>query len=145
MARFRFNLRTVFVLATAVVLFLGYSQYRRRTILREAESLKQSGAEFHIDSEWRDLVWQRAPDSANIPVQKMGDRFRISSNWQQNAPLKNGQNAQRIASRVRALKSDLERIGVDDVHIIFVDFSTHTSRGMSEKELAEYLRESAID
>lgn len=41
MARFRFNLRTVFVLATAVVLFLGYSQHRRRTILREAESLKQ--------------------------------------------------------------------------------------------------------
>jgi hypothetical protein len=61
MARFRFNLRTVFVLATVVVAFCGFSQWRRQNILRVRDELRTLGVEVAIPNGLNDFVWQSRP------------------------------------------------------------------------------------
>jgi len=43
---FRFNLAALLMLVTAIALFLGYAQWRRQSILREAEALETRGFTF---------------------------------------------------------------------------------------------------
>jgi len=123
----RYNLRTVLVAVALFSAAIGYSQVRRRFILRGTESLKAGSVEFSINSDWRDMVWQRIPTEAQIPVQKLTDgRYRIGWDWLPKpskriiaAGLDNVATADRIAS----LNSRLENIGVASVHVIFVDFN----------------------
>src|SRR5687768_8697088 len=67
MKRFRFSLRLLIVLVSALALFMGYSQYRRREILKVVAELKAEGYVFPVPDEWFDrLVWQRKPTVARL-------------------------------------------------------------------------------
>ena len=66
MASVRFNLRTVFVLATVVIAFLGFSQWRRQNISRECRELEAEGVVLSLPSELSDYCWQRVPSSATV-------------------------------------------------------------------------------
>jgi hypothetical protein len=61
MRRIRFSLRLLILLVTAVGLFLGYSQYRRREIQKVCEGLKADGYVFAVPQKWHDYIWQRKP------------------------------------------------------------------------------------
>ena len=55
------------MLVSACALFLGYSQYRRREILKVCEQLKRDKYYFTIPNEWRDRIfWQRKPIVARV-------------------------------------------------------------------------------
>jgi hypothetical protein len=62
----RFSLKTLFAVSTAIVLFLGYSQWRRQNILRESEQFREIGVTVHVPSESFDYVWQRRATSAEV-------------------------------------------------------------------------------
>jgi hypothetical protein len=61
MRRIRISLRGLILLVTAVGLFLGYAEYRRKTIHQACEELKDYGYAFTLPSDWRDRIWQRKP------------------------------------------------------------------------------------
>ena len=61
MTRIRFSLRALLILATALILFLGYSQYRRRETLKASEELKKYGYFLDVPNAWHDRLWQRQP------------------------------------------------------------------------------------
>ena len=61
MKRFRFSLRVLFVTATIAVLFIGYSQWRRREIIRTFREFEQVGAHVDIPASYTDYFWQRHP------------------------------------------------------------------------------------
>lgn len=64
--RFRFSLASLLIVSTAIVLFLGDSQWRRQRILQEGEGFEQSEARISLPSSYLDYLWQRQPKSADI-------------------------------------------------------------------------------
>jgi hypothetical protein len=67
MKRIRFSLRLLIVLVSAIALFLGYSQWRRREILKLCDQLKQERYSFTVPDDWRDRwLWQRKPTVAKV-------------------------------------------------------------------------------
>jgi hypothetical protein len=63
----RFSIRGLLVLVTAIVLFLGFSQYRRREILKVVADLKSDDYVFPVKDNWFDrYVWQRKPIAGTI-------------------------------------------------------------------------------
>lgn len=57
----RFSLKALVAFITTVAILLGYSQYRRQTILRECKGLKSDGVQFVLSDDWVDRIWQRLP------------------------------------------------------------------------------------
>src|SRR5687768_14752780 len=67
MRRIRFSLRLLSLLVSALALYLGYSQYRRREILTVVGDLKADGYVFTVKDGWFDrCVWQRKPIAGTI-------------------------------------------------------------------------------
>jgi hypothetical protein len=66
MRKVRFSIRGLLILVTAIVLFLGFSQYRRREILKVAAQLKDEGYVFEVPDSWHDRIFQRKPTVARI-------------------------------------------------------------------------------
>jgi hypothetical protein len=65
----RFGLRTVFVIATVLIVAIGLTQARRRAILNEANALRADGANFAIDYRWWEKIWIQKPSGAGITVE----------------------------------------------------------------------------
>jgi hypothetical protein len=61
MKRFRFRLSAFLIFVTAVAVFFGYSQYRRREILEVCAELKAEGYVFPVPNTFFDRIWQRKP------------------------------------------------------------------------------------
>jgi hypothetical protein len=76
MAKLRINLRGLLILVTAVVLFLGYGQYRRQWILKVCAELEKDAYVFQIPNECHDSIWQRKP-SVGIVVHGIDGRERL--------------------------------------------------------------------
>jgi hypothetical protein len=89
----RFSLKAMLVAATLLAIFVGYSQQRRRNILRECEWLKAEQVQFQLPDTWVDTLWQRTPtdivvtgdnnggwntaeNRARIRLEKLGWKFR---------------------------------------------------------------------
>src|SRR5688572_27431698 len=70
MRRIRFSLRALLIVATALILFLGYSQIRRRDILRQVDEIRRLGSIVELPQGPIDYLWQRRPTrgTAIIPV-----------------------------------------------------------------------------
>ena len=67
MRRIRISLRGLLILVTAIVLFMGWSQYRRRTILEQSKDLKEDGYVFAVPDTWYDaVIWQRKPSVGTV-------------------------------------------------------------------------------
>jgi hypothetical protein len=80
MQRFRFNLRMLFVLVTFVAAFLGYAQWRRQNILREARILESQGFVLVWEEHWAHWVWPRVPSHAKFAYRQLAaDQWRIGS------------------------------------------------------------------
>jgi hypothetical protein len=58
MRRIRFSLRALLKVATALILFLGYSQWRRNWIHEECQALMTLGVDIVLPNELRDNFWQ---------------------------------------------------------------------------------------
>lgn len=71
MMRPRFSLRGLLFAMTALGLFMGVSQVRRHEMQRQAEELKDDGAEFVLRDSWRDLLWQRLPVDSLVRIQHL--------------------------------------------------------------------------
>jgi hypothetical protein len=57
----RISLRSLFVVATLLIVCLGYSQIRRKRILEMCAELRKDGYYFETPNDFRDFVWQRKP------------------------------------------------------------------------------------
>lgn len=68
----RFSLLTLLIVATLLALFIGYSQHRRRFILRECEALKAEQVQFNLPDAWTDQIWQRKPTDIVVMVDLLG-------------------------------------------------------------------------
>jgi hypothetical protein len=67
MRSLRISLRGLILIVTALTVFLGYSQYRRREILKVCEQVKRDKYYFTVPDEWRDrLFWLRKPLVARV-------------------------------------------------------------------------------
>ena len=123
MARFRFSLRTVFVLVTVVILLIGFSQWRRRYIRREMSELGKNGVDICyrpppmftaatgvLPDDLRDKIWQRAPTTGDIKVLELSpDKFRIGSTVY---------DRPKLYVRLLALEKQLRGIGVTEVQVL---------------------------
>jgi hypothetical protein len=69
MKRFRFSVLGLFLLISAVALFLGYSQWRRRNILQQVEEIELLGGDVPLPNGYFDYLWQRLPDEGFILLQ----------------------------------------------------------------------------
>jgi hypothetical protein len=68
----RFSLKALLILVTVLVLFLGYSQSRRKQIRRDAEAMHEElPVAINVPDGFFDLVWQRRPTSATIVFDAM--------------------------------------------------------------------------
>jgi hypothetical protein len=61
----RFSLKFLFAVSTVLIVFLGYSQWRRHKILSLCRVLAKREVTLEVPAEWRDYVWQRVPSSAS--------------------------------------------------------------------------------
>jgi hypothetical protein len=64
MKRLRFNLRTLLVIVALVAMFLGYAQWRRQSIQREAKELEAVGFTLLWQDTWADWIWPVVPAEA---------------------------------------------------------------------------------
>jgi hypothetical protein len=69
--RYRFSLASLLIVSTAIVLFFGYSQWRRQNILRQAAQFERRGARIALPASYGDYLWQRHPRSATIYYTKI--------------------------------------------------------------------------
>ncbi len=87
MKKVRFSLRLLIVLVSALALFLGYSQYRRREILNVCAELQAEGYVFPIPDAWHDRLWQRKPVVGTIinvnekEIMSRSKRFQEGGLW----------------------------------------------------------------
>jgi hypothetical protein len=79
MARFRFNLRTLFVLATVAIAFLGYGQWRRRHILKQVKEVRGLGGDVQLSNAYLDYLWQRRPTSGHITIGPWADANNVDA------------------------------------------------------------------
>jgi hypothetical protein len=66
MVKPRISLRTLFVLATLLIVFFGYSQLRRQRMLRHCNDLSRAEIVVVLPESWRDRIWQRTPLAAVV-------------------------------------------------------------------------------
>jgi hypothetical protein len=64
MKQIRFNLRTMLVIVGLVAMFLGYAQWRRQSILRQAKELEVVGFTLLWHDTWADWIWPVVPAEA---------------------------------------------------------------------------------
>lgn len=60
----RFSTRTALAVVAVVAAALGYAQWRRQAILREAAELESLGFTLQWEGGWTDQVWLRVPKLA---------------------------------------------------------------------------------
>jgi hypothetical protein len=70
----RFSLKILFAVSTLAIVFLGYSQWRRRLILRQTDEIRMLGGLVDLPNGYFDCLWQRIPESAVIRVSLTQDR-----------------------------------------------------------------------
>ena len=123
MARFRFNLRTLFVLATVAIVFFGYSQWRRQYIRRQMVELGRNGVGICyrpppmftaqlgvLPDDLRDKIWQRAPTNGDIMVLELSpDKFRIGST---------DYDRPELYARLLELEKQVRGIGATEIHVV---------------------------
>jgi hypothetical protein len=64
MARLRFSTRVMFLVIAMVATLLGYAQWRRQAILREAAAIRSQGFTLLWGDAWIDLIWLTVPREA---------------------------------------------------------------------------------
>ena len=64
--RISFSLKFLFAVSTVLILLLGYSQWRRQTLLHKFDLLRSRGIILNIPAAWLDRLWQRIPPSAIV-------------------------------------------------------------------------------
>jgi hypothetical protein len=110
MKRFRFSLSALLVLLTALALFIGLSQARRRSILKETDALRNAGANVPISDTWWDKVWLRIPDEASVVLSK-----KPPGKYEMGQTTNDKENAIKIG---QSLQKRLVDLGVRKVTII---------------------------
>jgi hypothetical protein len=109
MRRIRFSLRALLVAATVLILFLGYAQWRRLSITREYNALKQEGLHF---SKFTDEWWTAPPRMAVVIVEEDAP-YKLLHNGKVYTLLE-------MRRRFENWKSRALRIGVGQVNLGFV-------------------------
>lgn len=80
MQRVRFNLRTLFIAIAFVAAFLGYTQWRRQHILREARELESQGFFLLWQDTWTHWIWPVIPKEAKCEYYSTSDdHWKIGS------------------------------------------------------------------
>jgi hypothetical protein len=76
----RFSTRTMLVVMAIVAAFLGYAQWRRQTIMREAAALNSQGFTLLWRHSWIDWIWPQAPSEAAFEYyREPGGKYRTAS------------------------------------------------------------------
>jgi hypothetical protein len=108
--RFRFSLASLLIVSTAIVLFCGYSQWRRQRMTTACDVLRDAGYYVELPNDARDWLWQRKPTGYKTTVETFG------LGW-------SGERVKNQA-QLEAIASDLELDGSDFRGV--VDFETQS-------------------
>jgi hypothetical protein len=66
----RFSLKFLFAVTTVLIVFLGYSQWRRQWMIKQCEFLREEGVYVDLPNDTWDFVWQRRPSNLFISIQQ---------------------------------------------------------------------------
>lgn len=78
--RFRFGLKGLLLSVALVAILLGYTQWRRQTVLREARALEPQGFTILWKHPWMDQIWPIVPKEAAIEYYELGpDQIKAGS------------------------------------------------------------------
>ncbi len=69
----RFSLKFLFAASTLVILFAGYSQWRRQNILRQVHEIELLGGKVELANNYRDHLWQRRPTKGRLTIGPLPD------------------------------------------------------------------------
>jgi hypothetical protein len=69
----KYSLRFFLLFATAVTVFLGYSQIRRQKIWRDASEVEALGARVEMPNDLVDYLWQRRPTEGVVLIGSKAD------------------------------------------------------------------------
>lgn len=108
--RLRFGLRTALMIVTLLILAMGLTQARRRSLLKEAHALQASGANFAIDQHWWEKIWLTTPSEAMVSLQ-----FRPDGNMAFSGKVSSRMEAIAYA---RTLETRLNEFGIGKVHFV---------------------------
>jgi hypothetical protein len=73
MWRLRFNLRTLLIAVALVAMLLGYAQWRRQSLLREAWELEAMGFTLLWQDTWADWIWPVVPKEAKCEYYQVSE------------------------------------------------------------------------
>jgi hypothetical protein len=80
MKRPKFTLRSLFIMLTLAAALLGYTQWRRQRILREARELESLGFTLLRQDTWTDWIWPVVPKEAKCEYYQLpGGKWQIGS------------------------------------------------------------------
>jgi len=112
MKRPRFGLRSLLIVVTLAAAILGYAQWRRQRILREARELESQGFTLLWQDTWTNQIWPVVPKEAKCEYFSVdGDRWKIGTEVYRAAD-EDGINAH-YARGVDRLKA----LGVEEVRL----------------------------
>jgi hypothetical protein len=110
MNRPRFTLQTLFVALTLAAALLGYTQWRRQRIMREARELEAQGFMLLWQDTWTNWIWPIVPKEAKCEYYHLpDDKWKIGSEVYQDEDAINAHYA-RGCDRLSAL-------GVEEVRL----------------------------
>jgi hypothetical protein len=92
----QFGLKALVAFITLIALFLGYSQSRRQTILRECKALEADAVQFVLPDTLGDKIWQRFPTNFVVMI-------KVTPDAEEDA-------------RIIRVRERLNRMGAQDVH-----------------------------
>ena len=80
MKRFRFTLRSLLIIVTLAAALLGYAQWRRHRIMREARELRSEGFTLLWEDTWANWIWPVVPKKAKFEYYEVpGGKWKLGS------------------------------------------------------------------
>jgi hypothetical protein len=111
--RLRFSLAGLLLAMAAISLFLGYAQWRRQTLLRQAKELEAYGFRLQLRDRWANLIWPEVAKEATFASRYLEDGRKVAGSKTYNRP--NGVYAMMLDHRI--LFARLDALGVENCDI----------------------------
>lgn len=76
---FRFSLKALLIITALVATFLGYAQWRRQSIMREARALEPQGFTLLWQRTWADWIWPVVPKDAAYEYYELLSPYQVKA------------------------------------------------------------------
>ena len=112
--RFQFGLSAMLLLVAAISSFLGYAQWKRQTILREAKELEAHGVSLQLRYRWANLIWPAVEKDAKLNFQYTRDRKLVVGSKTYDRK----KEEKKIIADAQPLYNRLDELGVENLDAV---------------------------